>query len=220
MFPEEYFQESFPLTWTYLNTFKEELFKRSINGSKDPKWYQYGRSQSLTRFHNTQKLIWAVLSTEPGYIFDENNLQFTGGGNGPYYSMFTSSNYSLYYILGIIAHPIFEAMVKSGASEFRGAYYSHSKQFVENLPIRQIDFTNDDEAKLHNDIVITVKKLIATKVTYNGIYIVAKKKIMQHKLEFLFNSLITQINSLYGISLEEMNQVLNDESLVNELNED
>jgi type I restriction-modification system DNA methylase subunit len=220
VFTEEYFKESFPLSWTYLNAFKEELFKRSINGSKDPKWYQYGRSQSLTRFHNTQKLIWAVLSTEPGYIFDENNLQFTGGGNGPYYSMFTSSHYSLYYLLGIIAHPIFEAMVKSGASEFRGAYYSHSKQFVENLPIRQIDFTNDDEAKLHNDIVITVKKLIATKVTYNGIYIVAKKKIMQHKLEFLFNSLITQINSLYGISLEEMNQVLNDESLVNEINED
>ena len=220
VFPEEYFKESFPLTWAYLNNFKTELSKRNINGSKNPKWYQYGRSQSLTRFHNAQKLIWAVLSTKPGYVFDENNLQFTGGGNGPYYSLFTSSDYSLHYILGILSHPIFEAMIKSGASEFRGAYYSHGKQFIENLPIRKIDFTNAEETKRHNEIVKTVKSLIATKATYNGIYIVAKKKVMQHKMNLLFNTLIEQVNSLYGITNDELSTVLNDEELNNELNED
>ena len=220
LFSEEYFQENFPLTWAYLNNFKEDLSKRSINGSKEPKWYQFGRSQSLTRFHDTKKLIWSVLSTKSGYVFDENNLQFTGGGNGPYYSLFTSSEYSLYYILGILSHPIFEAMVKSGASEFRGAYYSHGKQFIENLPIRKIDFTNVAEAKLHNEIVKTVKNLIATKTTYNGIYIAAKKKVMEHKMNLLSISLFEQINSLYGISKEEMDSVLNDEELNNEQNED
>lgn len=219
VFSEEYFQENFPLTWAYLSNFKVELAKRSINGN-DPKWYQYGRSQSLTRFHNNKKLIWSVLSTKPGYVFDESNLQFTGGGNGPYYSLFTSSDYSLHYILGILSHPIFEAMVKSGASEFRGAYYSHGKQFIENLPIRKIDFTNAEEIKLHNEIVKTVKSLIATKATYNGIYITAKKKVMQHKLDLLFDTLIEQINSLYGITNDELNTVLNDEELNNELNED
>ena len=206
--------------WTYLNNFKAELSKRSINGSKEPKWYQFGRSQSLTRFHDTKKLIWSVLSTKSGYVFDENNLQFTGGGNGPYYSLFTSSEYSLYYILGILSHPIFEAMVKSGASEFRGAYYSHGKQFIENLPIRKIDFTNAAETKLHNEIVKTVKNLIATKATYNGIYIAAKKNVMQHKMDLLFTSLVEQVNFLYGITNDELNTVLNDEELNNELNED
>jgi len=217
---EQYFQENFPLTWAYLNNFAADLSKRSINGSKEPKWYQYGRSQSLTRFHNTQKLIWAVLSTKPGYVFDESNLQFTGGGNGPYYSLFTSSEYSLYYILGILSHPLFEAMVKSGASEFRGAYYSHGKQFIENLPIRKIDFTNQEEVKLHNELVKTVKSLIATKATFNGNYISAKKKVMGHKLDLLFNSLVEQVNSLYGITSEELNTVLNDEELNNEPKED
>jgi type I restriction-modification system DNA methylase subunit len=220
VFPEQYFQENFPLTWAYLNNFAADLSKRSINGSKEPKWYQYGRSQSLTRFHNTQKLIWAVLSTKPGYVFDESNLQFTGGGNGPYYSLFTSSEYSLYYILGILSHPLFEAMVKSGASEFRGAYYSHGKQFIENLPIRKIDFTNQEEVKLHNELVKTVKSLIATKATFNGNYISAKKKVMGHKLDLLFNSLVEQVNSLYGITSEELNTVLNDEELNNEPKED
>jgi hypothetical protein len=111
-------------------------------------------------------------------------------------------------------------MVKSGASEFRGAYYSHGKQFIENLPIRKIDFTNPAETKLYNEIVKTVKSLIATKATYNGIYIAAKKKVMEHKMNLLFNTLIEQVNSLYGITNDELNTVLNDEELNNELNED
>src|SRR5690606_24949905 len=157
VFTEEYFEQNYPLAWSYLNIFKTTLSKRSINGSKEPKWYQFGRSQSLTRFHNTPKLIWSVLSTKPGYVYDQENLQFTGGGNGPYYSLFTNSEYSLFYILGILAHPVIEAMVKSGASEFRGTYYSHGKQFIENLPIRKIDFDNPDEKRQHDDIVKTVK---------------------------------------------------------------
>lgn len=217
---ENSFEESFPLAWAYLNTFKEKLSNRSINGSKEPQWYQFGRSQSLTRFHNNNKLIWSVLSTKPGYIYDENNLQFTGGGNGPYYSLFTISNYSLYYILGILSHPIIEALVKSRASEFRGSYYSHGKQFIENLPIRKIDFTNADEVKLHNDIVMNVKSLISTKDTYNRTHIESKKRVLRYKLDLLFNSLLEQINSLYGITSDELYIVRNDEGLNSEQNDD
>lgn len=220
VFSEKYFRENFPLAWDYLKNFKEVLSKRSINGSKEPKWYQFGRSQSLTRFHNTPKLIWSVLSTKPGYVYDENDLQFTGGGNGPYYSLFPNSDYSLHYILGILAHPLFEAMVKAGASEFRGAYYSHGKQFIENLPIRKIDFENADERRAHNEIVRTVKKLIDAKASYNQVYLGAKKRIMQRKIDFLNNTLISQVNALYGITVDEMNTVLSDEMFYNDLNEE
>jgi hypothetical protein len=220
IFSEDYFKETFPLTWAYLANFKGLLSKRSINGSKAPKWYQYGRSQSLTKFHDTAKIIWPVLSTKPSYIYDENNLQFTGGGNGPYYSLISSSSYSPFYLLGILSHPLFEAMVKAGASEFRGAYYSHGKQFLENLPIAQIDFTNAAQKKQHNDIVKTVKQLIATKDNYIKLYYGAKKNILQRKIDFLNNSLINQINLLYQITDDEMNTVLSDEMFLTDLNED
>jgi len=128
IFPEDYFEANYSLTWAYLNNFQNSLSKRSINGSKQPKWYQYGRSQSLTKFHDTPKLIWPVLSTKASYVYDVDNLQFTGGGNGPYYSLISNSEYSPLYLLGILSHPLFEAMVKAGASEFRGAYYSHGAQ--------------------------------------------------------------------------------------------
>ncbi len=213
VFSEKYFRDSYPLAWAYLSKFKKELKKRSINGTKSPKWYQYGRSQSLTKFHDTTKLIWPVLSTSPSYVCDENNLQFTGGGNGPYYSLLSSSDYSLLYMLGILAHPLFEAMVKAGASEFRGAYYSHGKQFIENSPIRRIDFADKGQKKRHNSIVKLVRQLIDAKAKLNKARLAAKKDILRRKLDFLFNNLISQINTLYEITDAEMSAVMKDEIL-------
>jgi len=211
VFSENYFRNSFPLAWSYLSKFKKELKKRSINSIKSPKWYQYGRSQSLNKFHDTAKLIWPVLSTSPSYVYDKNNLQFTGGGNGPYYSLLGNSDYSLFYILGILAHPLFEAMVKAGASEFRGEYYSHGKQFIENIPIKRIDFTDKGQKKRHDLIIKLVQQLIDAKVKLNKTRLTAKKDVLRRKLDFLFNKLICQINMLYEITDTEMRVVMKDE---------
>lgn len=219
VFSEDYFVENFPLTWAYLNNYKATLVKRSIN-APNPKWYQFGRTQSLTDFHNTDKLIWHVLSTKPTYILDTINLQVTGGGNGPYYSLISRSAYSPLYILGILSHPLFEAMVKAGASEFRGVYYSHGKQFIENLPIKKIDFEDKSQMKQYNEIVKTVSQLIAAKQGFNQVYLGAKKRIFERKIDFLFDKLIMHINILYGISIDEMNIVLNDEMFLTDLNDD
>lgn len=214
-FEEAYFQKRYPLCWNYLNAYKKQLEKRSINES-DPKWYQFGRSQSLTRFHNTPKLIWHVLSTRPTYVYDERNLQFTGGGNGPYYALLNRSKYSTLYLMGILAHPLFESMVKAGASEFRGDYYSHGKQFIENLPIREIDDKNADDVKVYNNIVKTVKSLISSKRQYVGSY--GKKQIiLRRKLDMMSDTLIDKVNQLYGISKKEYKTVLHDKIFINEL---
>lgn len=220
VFSEQYFLDAYPLAWGYLNEFKDKLSKRSINGSKEPKWYQFGRSQSLTRFHNTPKLIWSVLSTKPGYVFDGDNLQFTGGGNGPYYSLFSKSDYSLFYILGILSHPVIEAMVKSGASEFRGAYYSHGKQFIENLPIRIIDFSKKSDVDLYEGIIKSVGSLIETRQALKEIYITSKRKVLQHKFYLLGRILTEQINLLYGLSEDDVRVIEADELLNNDVNED
>lgn len=207
------FENDYPDCWTYLNLFKGKLEKRSING-KDPKWYQYGRSQSLTKFHNTDKIVFPVLSQGPSYVIDETNFQFTGGGNGPYYSITSDSNYSIYYIAGLLSHPVLEAMVKSRASEFRGEYYSHGKQFIENLPIKEIDFTDKDQKNAHNAIVKNVKSIIKAKESLNGIKVYAKQRIVQRKINRLYNKLYNQIDALYGFTQDDIDCITGDNLFV------
>tara|TARA_R110002020_G_scaffold29940_7_gene94484 strand:- start:1990 stop:5049 length:3060 start_codon:yes stop_codon:yes gene_type:complete len=211
--PEVELKSKFPFCFDYLNIHKEELSKRSFN-NKDPKWYQYGRSQSLTKFHDTEKIIFPVLSKSPSYSIDSKNSQFTGGGNGPYYSIISKSEYSIYYLLGILSHPILEAMVKSRASEFRGAYYSHGKQFIENLSIPVIDFNKEDDFIKHNDIVKIVKSLIKTKASIKTTTNYQKRTVLKRKLDEQQKKLLDRLNYLFNVSKLDIEKITGDNLFV------
>jgi len=218
-FSEDEMKDYFPLAWEYLNRYRTPLSKRSINGSREPKWYQFGRSQSLTRFHDAPKLIWPVLSTKPSYIYDTLNLQFTGGGNGPYYSLFSKGEYSPLYILGILVHPLMEARIKSRASEFRGEYYSHGKQFIESLPIKAIDFDSPADVVIHQTIVEFVKQLIETRVSIQNASQPDRRQVLNRKYAYLQDALIEEVNKLYGVTNDDITKVLNDPNLITEIEE-
>ena len=128
----------YPGCWDYLCARKPELKGRNIVGGhvEQRQWYQYGRSQSLSKF-NKNKIILPVLSTEPRYAYDDREVLVTGGGNGPYYLICPRPDalISNHYLLAVLNHPVSEALVRTHTSVFRGGYYSHGKQFIQNLPI-------------------------------------------------------------------------------------
>lgn len=47
----------------------------------------------------------------------------------------------------------------------------------------------------------------------------SKQDILKHKLDMLWNTLISQINSLYGITKEEIEMIAADELLNGDVNE-
>ena len=106
----------FPGCWEYLNARRQELEQRNISGglADERQWYQFGRSQSLTKFGGP-KIILPTLSVEARYSFDDNNVIVTAGGNGPYYMIRPrpGSPVSNYYLLAVLHHPASEAMVKT-----------------------------------------------------------------------------------------------------------
>lgn len=128
----------YPVCLAYLTARQADLARRGVSGgvAAERQFYQFGRSQSLTKF-DSPKIILPILSVEARYAYDETNVMMTGGGNGPYYSIRPLDNVAEtnYFLLAVLHHPICEAMVRTHTSPFRGGYYSHGKQFIEHLPI-------------------------------------------------------------------------------------
>jgi len=128
----------FPGCFAYLTARRAALNMRNVVGgaATERQFYQFGRSQSLTKF-NTPKIILPILSIEARYTYDDANIVVTGGGNGPYYMVraLSGAPVSDFYLLAVLNHPLSEAMVRTNTSTFRGGYYSHGKQFIENLPV-------------------------------------------------------------------------------------
>ncbi|OPX41892.1 type IIS restriction enzyme Eco57I [Ruminiclostridium hungatei] len=205
LYSEEEMNLLFPKCWEYLNWHKPKLLKRSIQNSTQDTWYRFGRSQSLTKFDGKEKLIWPVLSLVPEYVYDDENIVVTGGGNGPYYllRMKENSTLSIFYIQAILSHPVFEAFIRARASMFRGDYGSHGKQFLINLPIHNVNLSNRDEVHIYNRIIEYAKALndIGRKKVYSDpcedeAYNKQRSKILWnlHKL----------IEKIYGIEYNEL----------------
>lgn len=206
LIPENRLRREFPNCYSYLHNFKDVLSSRNLGG-KSPVWYQFGRSQSLSKFLDSDKLIWTVLTLGPKYILDQKNILFTGGGNGPYYGLLGQGDISIRYILGILNHPLIELMVKAGASEFRGDYYSHGKQFIEKLPI--IKPETDAQKALYSEIINIVDDLLVSKSTKMG---KGNSTALQTQQKFYRQKLVDKVGELLGITDEEIEIVEQDEA--------
>jgi type I restriction-modification system DNA methylase subunit len=199
----EEMEERFPRCFEYLRDYKKVLDSRSsVQGRTAHTWYRFGRSQSLTKFNGEPKLIWSTLLSEPRYVYDEKDIVFTGGGNGPYYGlrMKDESALSLFYVQAILHHPVIDEMVRQMASQFRGGYASHGKQFVADLPIRTVDFNNSQEAHLYKKIVRQTESLNVIAVDVANATVPHKRKLLTRRVESLKRELFESINELYGIT--------------------
>jgi type I restriction-modification system DNA methylase subunit len=200
-------QTQFPHSWEYLQNHESRLRTRNLQNPE--MWYGYGRTQSLTRFNGEAKLIWPVLSLEPRYAYDDQDILFTGGGNGPYYGLrpLPDTELSIFYLQAILSHPVFEAMVKSVASIFRGGYKSHGKQFVQSLPIRQIDFTNHNEKSSHDNIVTSVQQLIQVTEALKTATLPHQQQTLRTQARVLKQRIDHLIEQLYGINAADLQTI-------------
>lgn len=205
----------FPECWRYLNLFKADLVKRSIqlprNRSKSDWWHVYGRTQSLTEFDGRPKLIWPTLSTEPRYAIDmveepSKDIIFTGGGNGPYYALKPKEGVqmSIFYIQSILCHPVIEAINRAKGSDFRGNYTSHAKQYIEETPIRTIDFANPDEVEAHNSIALLTQRLISLNDEIMRTQIQSEIDLRKRQFEMTRSRIEGIINRLYQFDSSDL----------------
>lgn len=208
----EEMKDRFPECLKYLESCKDKLAERNVPKRTATNWYQFGRSQSLTKFNGEPKLIWPILMREPRYVYDDKDIIFTGGGNGPYYGlrMLEGEGLSLFYIQAILHHPVIDAMVEG--SVFRGGYISHGKQYVAKLPIRTIDFESTKEVATYRRVVALAQELNVVACRAATANTLQKKVENLRRSTFLKNTMFRLIEALYDISKDDL-------KLVQEINE-
>lgn len=200
--------ENYPYALAYLNENRERLDKRKMKGRKEEKWFAFGRSQSIRRFLSGEHLVWPVLSIGSNYVYDNEMVAFTGGGNGPFYGieMKRTSRESIFYIQAILNHWLMELLVKSRASTFRGDYYSHGKQFIATLPIYKIDFENPIEVAKHQEIVDLVKNIMQLKDQLATAPNAARRTVLEHSIVALNSDLNRAVDVLYQVESQEVEE--------------
>ena len=91
---------------------------------------------------------------------------------------------------------------------FRGGYIARGTKVLKQIPIREIDFTNQNERNTHDDIVDRQKKLIELGDNINK---AAKKRRslipLQRQFDLLKEEQQKVINMLYGMTDDEVSLI-------------
>lgn len=201
--PDE-LQESYPGLWEYLSARRQELEERSVSGGPqaERQFYQFGRSQSLTKF-DSPKIVLPILSLEPRYTYDDQNIVVTGGGNGPYYLVRPKpeADCSPYFLLAVLCHPLSEALVRTRTSVFRGGYYSHGKQFIEVLPVP--DATAGQRRNIDDLVTQTIRAAAVVKAARTPAAVTRAERVFEGLKARVENA----VSELFGLTEDELEAV-------------
>ena len=134
---------------------------RDVPNSNKNNWYQFGRVQAINEFNNQEKLIVGVMSKEPMFMYDDENLVIQSGGTAGYcgIKMKPNSKYNLFFLQSYLSHPIMNDVMEKMGSDFEGGFYSRGTQVLEKLPIINVNFNSVQEKKLYDKIVNNTKKI-------------------------------------------------------------
>ena len=129
---------------------------------KHEHWYAFGRTQNLTQM-DAPKLIIQVISLRGRYSYDDAAVYFTGGGNGPYYGVRwaeADDPHSIHYLQALLNSKLLDSFLHRISSPFRGGYWSYGKRFMEQLPIRLVDFADPADKVRHDRMVALVERML------------------------------------------------------------
>ena len=197
-------KKKYPGTFEYLLDCYDRLVPRCLNNgigrdipdATSETWYKYGRTQALTAFINTPKLIVRILSKEPMYAYDENDMLIASGGTACYcaISELPDGSYDLEYIQAWLAHPYTEKYFRMKGSDFENGFTARGTFVLKKLPFVKLDFSDKNQKNLYDNVVQKTRKIYAL----NEQMIIHPDKASVNVLEKEKNKIIVEIQDLIG----------------------
>lgn len=212
--PLEELASNYPLGYAYIMAHKHELCRKSRDIKPTPKndyeWHRYGRHQSLEACELPCKLIVGVLSQGEKYAVDTHGTLVSSGGTAGYciISLPEKSPYSIYYLQALMTSRPLEWLSSLYGEIFRGGFIARGTKVLEQLPFRTIDFDNQDEKKLHDDIANLQQELISIgdRIVKAG----NNKRVLtplNRNFSYKKNEMEKLIQNLFSLTKEEYHQI-------------
>lgn len=156
IFPKT-FRSKYPLCWNYLSQNKAALKDRERGRMDHEHWYGYIYPKNLNLF-STAKIVTPDIASRASFALDSDGSHSFVTGYGIILN--PTVNYDLRFILGLLNSKALDFYLRQISTRLRGGFYRYFTQFLKQLPIRHIDFSNPQDRRLHDRMVELVKEML------------------------------------------------------------
>lgn len=213
MIPLDDIESDYPLLYQYLIAHRDILDSPTRDIKPEPttpnEWHRFGRHQSLDACNLPEKIIVGVLSTGDKYAVDTFSTFVSSGGTAGYcmIALPEDSQYSIYYLQAILNSKYLEWISSLYGEIFRGGFIARGTKVLKQLPIRKIDFEDNDEKLAHDTIAELQKHLIEIGDRLDSLHGNKRRRtILERQFAILKQQLADKIMHLYR--LEEFDSII------------
>jgi hypothetical protein len=172
--------------------------------AKRPDWYAYARSQNLSAFLG-EKLLVPYMTTRLRAAPDRTgDLFFVNITTGGYGAKFGDDRHDLLYIAGVLNSRLLNSAIRQLTNAFRGGYFAVSKQALERLPFRAIDFRNAADKNQHDQVVSLVGRMLSLHKELAAAITAHDKTNIQRQIDATDAQIDKLVYELYGLTEDEI----------------
>ena len=199
---EKEMKQQYPKTWRYLTENKDLLSNREHGKFKAVGWYQlYPKNLELWE---RPKILMPYMTTELSAYYDTANTYFVNVTTGGFGITTAKQPESLQYFTGLLnSHPL-DWFFKQVSSTFHGGYFAANKQFLVQLPIRPIDFTNASDKAAHDRMVKLVDTMLQLHPRLAAAQAAHDRDLIQRQIDATDQQIDALVYQLYGLTAEEI----------------
>lgn len=151
----------------------------------------------MTAFVDTPKLIVRILSKEPMYAYDENDMLIASGGTAGYCAIakLPGSKYDLRYIQAWLNHPYAEKLFQIMGSDFEGGFTARGTYLLKKIPFVELDL-DDEKQRMEMAEILTSHGMKANKLinTWVGFMVACVHMLSDNgKIAFVIPAEILQV---------------------------
>jgi hypothetical protein len=149
----------YPATWQYLCDHEAELRRRERGKMDHERWYAFGRTQSLG-LHDFPKFAVPRLVHRLEAYYDAKGRYYLDNVDVGGVILQDGSDHNYLLILGLLNSRLMDWYFQRISAPFRGGFRSANRQFLDPLPIRQLDLTNPTDRQIHDAIISSVAEML------------------------------------------------------------
>jgi type I restriction-modification system DNA methylase subunit len=199
LIPEREMAKRFPKTLVYLRENKSYLENRERGRFRGRDWYMYGRQQNIDLML-LPKILVPDIANRASFALDHGGQYAFTSGYG--ITLKSDIKQTPKYIVGLLNSRVLDFYLKNVSTILRGAFFRYFTQFVKQLPIRTIDFSEPDDVTRHDRMVELVERMLSLHERSAAAKIEREKTIIQHQIDATDRQIDRLVYELYGLSDE------------------
>jgi hypothetical protein len=197
-------KSKFPLALDYLQENRKYLEDREHSRMRGSNWYAYVYPKNL-EIMSQPKILVPDIANRAQFAFDESGkFAFTSGYG---ITLKLGIKISPLYVLGLLNSKLLDFYLKRVSTPMQNGFFRYFTQFIQQLPIRTINFSDPADVAHHDYMVVLVEQMLKLHQDLAAALTPDLKTALHRQIDATDTQIDHLVYDLYGLTDEEIQVV-------------